>query len=290
MLNGKELLDNNTHIIYEKITTDELPLKVIEVTLAKDDPNLIPPKHWHRSLEFIIPLTASIELWSNGETYSIARNGLAIINSQAIHTAKIIESEDCFKSIVIQIKYDFLKKCYPAFDNIYFSNHIVPEIEQKLVVLLTNLSLEYQQTTEFKLLTINGYLYLIISILLKYQKKIRKVGYFLQSDQKLQEFMKILFYLDEHYSQALDVSSIANQFNFSYGYLARLFKKHLNITVKQYLTAQRLEHCTNDLIHTNLTITEIAMKNGFSSTKSFNREFKLKYHETPQVYRNKVRK
>ena len=53
MLNGKELLDNNTHIIYEKITTDELPLKVIEVTLAKDDPNLIPPKHWHRSLEFI---------------------------------------------------------------------------------------------------------------------------------------------------------------------------------------------------------------------------------------------
>ena len=94
--------------------------------------------------------------------------------------------------------------------------------------------------------------------------------------------MKILFYLDEHYSQALDVSSIANQFNFSYGYLARLFKKHL--------TAQRLEHCTNDLIHTNLTITEIAMKNGFSSTKSFNREFKLKYHETPQVYRNKVRK
>ena len=40
MLNGKELLDNNTHIIYEKITTDELPLKVIEVTLAKDDPNL----------------------------------------------------------------------------------------------------------------------------------------------------------------------------------------------------------------------------------------------------------
>ena len=152
------------------------------------------------------------------------------------------------------------------------------------------MSLEYQQTTEFKLLTINGYLYLIISILLKYQKKIRKVGYFLQSDQKLQEFMKILFYLDEHYSQALDVSSIANQFNFSYGYLARLFKKHLNITVKQYLTAQRLEHCTNDLVHTNLTITEIAMKNGFSSTKSFNREFKLNYHETPQVYRNKVRK
>ena len=152
------------------------------------------------------------------------------------------------------------------------------------------MSLEYQQTTEFKLLTINGYLYLIISILLKYQKKIRKVGYLLQSDQKLQEFMKILFYLDEHYSQALDVSSIANQFNFSYGYLARLFKKHLNITVKQYLTAQRLEHCTNDLVHTNLTITEIAMKNGFSSTKSFNREFKLKYHETPQVYRNKVRK
>ena len=84
--------------------------------------------------------------------------------------------------------------------------------------------------------------------------------------------MKILFYLDEHYSQALDVSSIANQFNFSYGYLARLFKKTLKIlTVKQYLTAQRLEHCTNDLIHTNLTITEIAMKNGFSSTKSFNR-------------------
>ena len=31
MLNGKELLDNNTHIIYEKITTDELPLKVIDV-------------------------------------------------------------------------------------------------------------------------------------------------------------------------------------------------------------------------------------------------------------------
>ncbi len=289
-LNGQELLNNNTQIIYEKINTNELPLKVIEVVLPKDDPDLIPPKHWHRSLEFIIPLTASIELWSNGETYCIPRHGLAIVNSQVIHTTKVIESEDIFKSVVIQIKYDFLKKCYPAFDDIYFSNHIPLEVEQKIVSLLKNLSMEYKQENEFKLLTINGYLCLIMSLLLKHQKRVRKVGHYLQSDKKLQEFMEILFYLDKNYSQQLDVSTIAKQFNFSYGYLARMFKKNLNITVKQYLTEQRLDHAIYDLIHTNLTVTEIAMKNGFSNTKSFNHEFKLKYHETPQAYRHKVRK
>mgnify|MGYP002221176223 CR=1 FL=1 len=107
MLNGKELLDNNTHIIYEKITTDELPLKVIEVTLAKDDPNLIPPKHWHRSLEFIIPLTASIELWSNGETYSIARNGLATLIHKLYIRLKLLNQRIVLKVLLFKLSMIF---------------------------------------------------------------------------------------------------------------------------------------------------------------------------------------
>jgi beta-xylosidase len=47
----------------------------------------------------------------------------------------------------------------------------------------------------------------------------------------------------------------------------------------------RLKHSVKDLVYTDDTISQIAMKNGFANTKSFSKLFKEKYEVTPHIYR-----
>lgn len=290
MLNGEELLDKSTNIIYEKIPDNKFPVTILHITLRKDDPAIESPKHYHRSLEFIIPFNATTQIWANGEDYLVPPYHVGLINSNAIHETKLYQCGEYYKGIVVQIRYDFLKKVYPDYDNIYFSYDINSIINEELLKLFLALDKEYQRNIESQNIAINGYLYLIVSVLLKHQKRTKGIHISDHTDKNLKELMDVISYIDDNYSKELDVDDISDCFGFSYGYLARIFKKQFNMTMKQYITLVRLNHCAYDLLHTNKTSTEIALNNGFPNIKSFNHEFQMKYHMSPNTYRKRVRK
>ena len=61
--------------------------------------------------------------------------------------------------------------------------------------------------------------------------------------------------------------------------------KWCNLNNKKYIDSVRLEKAINDILHTNLSMTDIAYNNGFANLKSFNRIFKRIYKMTPHEYR-----
>ena len=61
-------------------------------------------------------------------------------------------------------------------------------------------------------------------------------------------------------------------------------------TCKKYLTEYRLFQSYNDVVYSNLTIQSIALRHGFSNTKSFITEFKKVYKITPHQYRKLYQK
>ena len=55
----------------------------------------------------------------------------------------------------------------------------------------------------------------------------------------------------------------------------------MGISFQEYINIIRLDKATSLLITTNETITDIALKCGFSSTNYFNKLFKENYNLTP---------
>lgn len=74
---------------------------------------------------------------------------------------------------------------------------------------------------------------------------------------------------------------------YSHSHLARLVKKHLGVTVHEYILNLRLSAAYNELILSRESIENIGEKLGYCSLSHFNKIFKKKYGITPAMLRRK---
>lgn len=98
----------------------------------------------------------------------------------------------------------------------------------------------------------------------------------------------ILHYINQNYHEPLSLSLLSKKFAFSESYIARLFKMQLNTTVSTYINNIRLEHASNYISNTNLSIAEIAELCGYNDIAYFSRKYKNKYGESPKSSRNRL--
>ncbi|MDQ6421442.1 AraC family transcriptional regulator [Paenibacillus sp. LHD-117] len=93
-------------------------------------------------------------------------------------------------------------------------------------------------------------------------------------------------YISENLFHKLTIKSIARACGTSESYLSALFHKKMGINLKRYITEAKLEASTELLIHSEFTISEIAVKLSFPSHSAFTSKFKNKFGITPIEYRN----
>ena len=91
-------------------------------------------------------------------------------------------------------------------------------------------------------------------------------------------------FIDEHFSEKIDVVNIADEAYCSKFHFIRLFKKTYGRTPHQYLTFVRLEHARMKL-QTNNSVNDVCFDVGFESPTSFTTLFKRRYGLTPSAYR-----
>ncbi|MBF2374265.1 helix-turn-helix domain-containing protein [Listeria seeligeri] len=91
--------------------------------------------------------------------------------------------------------------------------------------------------------------------------------------------------VEERFDETLSLREFAQKEFLSEAYLSRYFKKTTGLGFLQYLTEVRLKHALQNIIHSTESITDIALKNGFSSQKHFSEVFKAHFSVTPSEYR-----
>ncbi len=80
---------------------------------------------------------------------------------------------------------------------------------------------------------------------------------------------------------------IANQCNISKEYLARFFKKEMELTIENYINNVRAEHAYHELKHSKNNLTQIAINNEFSNIRTMNRAFDKLYDESASKIKKK---
>ncbi len=92
-------------------------------------------------------------------------------------------------------------------------------------------------------------------------------------------------FISEHYMEPISAADISAAAGFSPNYLSKRFREAAGIGVHEYLMFIRLQHAALELVSTNDSITEIALRCGFSDSNYFKDAFKKKFHMTPSAYR-----
>lgn len=81
-------------------------------------------------------------------------------------------------------------------------------------------------------------------------------------------------------------SSILSEFLKNLVALHRLFKKETGMNLKDYIIQQKMQEAQSLLCTTNLPISLIAAKVGYTNFGHFSTSYKKFYHKTPQEERS----
>ena len=103
-----------------------------------------------------------------------------------------------------------------------------------------------------------------------------------------ENILMLQHYIDHNFSRISSVSQVAEHFFYSREYVSRLFKKHFDTTISDYIMKRRIAE-SQLLIMQGLPLIDVAYQVGFGSLSTFIRTFRTVTDMTPSAYR-KMRK
>lgn len=98
-----------------------------------------------------------------------------------------------------------------------------------------------------------------------------------------------IMYIEEHLTEDLSLSDLADHVALSAPYFSKLFKEVMGSSFSEYLTNARLQQAQILLGQTDLSIEKIAEKAGFANGNYFCNVFKKRYRIAPSEFRRSVR-
>ena len=132
------------------------------------------------------------------------------------------------------------------------------------------------------LLTLNG--------LQKYKLNSSIITQDKTNKQKNQIVQAIISYVNANIETVRSLEEIATAVYFSPSYISSVFKQITGFAIMQYVIDTKINLALKDLTLSQTSITDIAMKYGFSSNAHFSNTFKQSMGISPSQYRNSIRK
>ncbi len=101
-------------------------------------------------------------------------------------------------------------------------------------------------------------------------------------------FEKIIAYVESKMYEPLTIADICQHFSLSRSSLQLLFKSTVNQSPKKFISDMKLERSCQMLRENKYTVSEIALKLGYSSIHYFSNAFNQKYHVSPSEYAKRI--
>jgi YesN/AraC family two-component response regulator len=96
-----------------------------------------------------------------------------------------------------------------------------------------------------------------------------------------------IYYLENHHQEDITLEMLADMLYISPAQLSKVFRKITGRSPIKYLIEIRLKHAYELLLHTNLTVKEIAEKVGYHDPFYFSKLFKKHYDLAPSNVRKR---
>ncbi len=247
--------------------------------------------NWHKQVELLIVLKGNLELTSGGKSYTMFEDDIILINPGEGHTTFAI-SKECI-AFVIHFDLDLFKTLCNLSNNIYLNfvtdnnNRYSKEANaiRQCVAKLISLVLSDNKNKDIQIVS---------SVLSSLSSLFNLDGFISENNTSIfrgkaeNPIKKMSKYIDKNYMNNITLEKLGRIGGYNTNYVSQLFKKHSGVSFYEYLTRIRLREAIIDLRETDLSIADIANKNGFADVKSFNYYFKAQFSKSPSSYKNSL--
>ena len=103
-------------------------------------------------------------------------------------------------------------------------------------------------------------------------------------------FRRAISFIEENYTEKLQVADLAEHLGLSRSGFCHLFKKQTGLSPYEYVIDYRIGKAKEYLRNTDLSVREIALIVGFNSSANFVKCFREHLDMTPVMFREKERK
>lgn len=105
-------------------------------------------------------------------------------------------------------------------------------------------------------------------------------------DASIALILPALDYIGENYKEILRIEELAEVCHISETHLRRIFQESMRMTPVEYINWVRIRAACKELRKTNISVNEIAMRSGFTTISTFNRNFRRILGVSPQQWRS----
>ncbi|WP_440857240.1 AraC family transcriptional regulator [Staphylococcus shinii] len=247
------------------------------------------PLHWHHALQFVYVINGKIKVNIGDNIIVLKERDGIFINADTVHDIHDMAQNSNFYcwnieqpdvTNFIEYKYvNYIIELTKQVPYIYLSySH---KQQRELLKIIEYTGTIYEKHENLYQLEVTIQFYNAIKWLLHHMSAyIEDLTY--NFDNRVKQ---IIEYIHEHYSNKITLQQLSDVVHMSEAETIKLFKKATKQTPFEYIQKTRLEasiYKLND--KAKYTITDIAMRCGFSTTSYFIKLFKNTYGMTPKQY------
>ena len=249
------------------------------------------PLHWHNSIEIIYVLKGKVNISIDTDSYELFENEIEIINEDETH---VIHSDIDNKILIFHIDPDFFEKYYTDIKNIFFYTNSSdegaqegPEYEELRGFLARLLCESVQMQEDYDKETEGILIKLLFHLINNFHYLIQEQDSLKGNSMQLERYQRISKYIFNNYNNNITLQDIAKKEFLNPHYLSHEIKNTTGYNFTDLLNLTRVEESVKLLIDTDMSISDISDKVGFSHTRYFNKNFKLFYNCTPLQFKRK---
>lgn len=253
--------------------------------------------HWHKEMEIIFIDQGSGLARLNRESLRLKKGDILMVNSGVIHGIKSDPKNVLYyRSIVFDLS--FLTS--PAGDlcqerlvsrlmenKAEFTHLISPgdKNHEQLSRIFSDIHQCHREKNPFYFVKLKSLFYDFFYEML--------MGHYIitadaEQNRNLSSVKAVLDHISQHYREPLTAKELSELSNYSEYYFMKLFKQYTGKTVAAYLNDFRLEKAKALLLHTDVSVTEIALEVGFNNTSYFIKKFQQANLLSPHKYRKNM--
>lgn len=250
------------------------------------DGNYYRDRHWHRSVEIFAVCEGELSFHIDDRLWLLQPGEFMIVNSNEIHA---VDSPLPNRTVVLQIPVKLFEDYFTGEQFIWFT-HEPGTRDERFMELVKELYRIYEEKPCGYDMKMKSIFYNIMYYLVKDYRLTETDQESVRRNRSMTRLSSITAYMKENYTGDLSLEEVAKVFGYSPAYLSRMFRKYAGVSFKEHVQSIRLGYAVKDLKSGRYSITETAMRNGFSGSKAFARAFRKKYGMLPSEYKEKKAK
>ena len=237
--------------------------------------------HAHESYEIYYLKSGNRTYFIEDTVYPLQPGDFALISRYVLHKTNGLN----FERILLNFDYDELpEKLKETVDTCFkkIVTHTPAKSRQYIELLLERMDAEYKENGNSDFL-VAQFTCLVMEIA-RFSAAKTTVP-----DTATQQILEIVSFINNNFAEELTVEGLAERAYLSRSHFCRQFKKVTGFSPIEYIHSMRLRAAETLLTNTDLPITEIAIRSGFSGSNYFGDLFRRYRGMSPREWRKRRR-